>query len=429
MVRSRSLRAVGRSRLDAAVRAAAPHRLRRSRSTTSSSSASGAARRRVTPSGTTRRASRRRPVRSGRARQRGRHGDRGALPRDARSTGPGHAIIDHHTYALVSDGDVMEGVALRGREPRGPPRARQADLPLRREPRHARRPARRSSMSEDVGARFAAYGWHVQHVERRRHTTSPAIDAAIAAAKAETDAAVAHRRATRRSASARRRRPARARRTARRSATPRSPRPRRRSAGIPSAKFLRPRRGARAHGRGAASAARRRTRRGDERFAAYKRRAPRARRAARARDRGRAAGGLGRASCRRSTASRSRRARPCGKVHGRARARRCRGCSAATPTSAARRRRSSPGGNYDRAGDGRNLRFGIREHAMGAIGNGMLYHGGCAPYVATFFVFSDYMRPTRAARGAQQACRRSSCGRTTRSASARTARRTSRSST
>ncbi|MCC7013784.1 MAG: transketolase [Planctomycetes bacterium] len=42
---------------------------------------------------------------------------------------------------------------------------------------------------------------------------------------------------------------------------------------------------------------------------------------------------------------------------------------------------------------GRNLHFGVREHAMGAIGNGMLYHGGVRPFVSTFFVFSDYMRP------------------------------------
>lgn len=43
---------------------------------------------------------------------------------------------------------------------------------------------------------------------------------------------------------------------------------------------------------------------------------------------------------------------------------------------------------------GRNLHFGIREHAMGAIGNGIALHGGIIPYTATFFVFSDYMRPT-----------------------------------
>jgi len=46
-------------------------------------------------------------------------------------------------------------------------------------------------------------------------------------------------------------------------------------------------------------------------------------------------------------------------------------------------------GNYG----GRNLRFGVREHAMGSILNGMALHGGVVPYGATFLVFSDYMRP------------------------------------
>ncbi len=42
----------------------------------------------------------------------------------------------------------------------------------------------------------------------------------------------------------------------------------------------------------------------------------------------------------------------------------------------------------------RNLRFGVREHAMGAIVNGLALHGGMVkPYSATFFTFSDYMRP------------------------------------
>jgi transketolase len=41
---------------------------------------------------------------------------------------------------------------------------------------------------------------------------------------------------------------------------------------------------------------------------------------------------------------------------------------------------------------GANLHFGVREHAMAAIGNGLALHGGLKPYVATFFVFSDYMK-------------------------------------
>jgi transketolase len=46
------------------------------------------------------------------------------------------------------------------------------------------------------------------------------------------------------------------------------------------------------------------------------------------------------------------------------------------------------------APDGRNMHFGIREHAMGGIVNGMALHGGLRPYCATFLVFSDYMRPS-----------------------------------
>ncbi len=42
---------------------------------------------------------------------------------------------------------------------------------------------------------------------------------------------------------------------------------------------------------------------------------------------------------------------------------------------------------------GHNLHFGVREHAMGAIANGMSLHGGVIPYTATFLAFSDYMRP------------------------------------
>jgi transketolase len=46
-----------------------------------------------------------------------------------------------------------------------------------------------------------------------------------------------------------------------------------------------------------------------------------------------------------------------------------------------------------RASGGRNLHFGVREHAMGAVAGGMALHGGVIPYTATFLTFSDYMRP------------------------------------
>jgi transketolase len=51
----------------------------------------------------------------------------------------------------------------------------------------------------------------------------------------------------------------------------------------------------------------------------------------------------------------------------------------------------SAGGGWSYAG--RNLHFGVREHAMGSIANGLAVHGGMIPFTATFFTFSDYMRP------------------------------------
>ena len=55
-------------------------------------------------------------------------------------------------------------------------------------------------------------------------------------------------------------------------------------------------------------------------------------------------------------------------------------------------RQGSDGGGWRYTG--RNLHFGVREHAMGAIMNGLAAHGGIVPFGATFLVFSDYMRPS-----------------------------------
>jgi transketolase len=51
----------------------------------------------------------------------------------------------------------------------------------------------------------------------------------------------------------------------------------------------------------------------------------------------------------------------------------------------------STGGGWSYAG--RNIHFGVREHAMGAAANGIALHGGLRPYTATFFNFLDYMKP------------------------------------
>ena len=97
---------------------------------------------------------------------------------------PGHTIVDHHTYALVSDGDMMEGISPRGRLAGRPPEAGQADLPVRRQQDLAGR-AHRLSFTEDVARRYEAYGWHVQRIENGNEDID-AIDKALAAAQAET---------------------------------------------------------------------------------------------------------------------------------------------------------------------------------------------------------------------------------------------------
>ncbi len=61
------------------------------------------------------------------------------------------------------------------------------------------------------------------------------------------------------------------------------------------------------------------------------------------------------------------------------------------PAADARKVEGADDGGTSRAG--RNLHFGVREHAMGAIVNGLAAHGGFIPYGSTFLIFSDYMRP------------------------------------
>lgn len=61
------------------------------------------------------------------------------------------------------------------------------------------------------------------------------------------------------------------------------------------------------------------------------------------------------------------------------------------PQDAAGDQQGAVGGGWNYAG--RNMHFGVREHAMGSMMNGMAAHGGLIPFGATFLTFSDYMRP------------------------------------
>ena len=94
---------------------------------------------------------------------------------------PGHPIVDHRTYVLASDGDLMEGIASEAASLAG-------DLQLGRlivlydSNRVTLSATTNVTFREDVGARFAAFGWHVQDVDGM---DLAAVDAALTAARAD----------------------------------------------------------------------------------------------------------------------------------------------------------------------------------------------------------------------------------------------------
>ena len=301
---------------------------------------------------------------------------------------PGHAIIDHFTYALVSDGDVMEGVACEAASIAG--HLGLSKLVYLYDANNVTLDGPLSlSMSEDVGARYAACGWHVQHVENG-DTDLAALDAAIVMAKAEQarpsmiviKTTIGYGSPKKAGTSSAHGSPlGDAEIVATKTAL----------GWDPVKKFYVPqevishmaesgRRGASAHAQWR------------ERFAAYKAAHPDLAAQLEQAIRGELPAGwdanmpsFGDKPIATRAAS--------GKVMA--------ALSANVPwlfggdaDLGGSTKTIVPGGDYNRAGEGRNIRFGIREHAMAAMGNGMLYHGAVRPFVATFFNFSDYMRPS-----------------------------------
>ncbi|MDQ3334219.1 MAG: transketolase [Myxococcota bacterium] len=302
---------------------------------------------------------------------------------------PGHEIINHHTFALVSDGDVMEGVAYEASSIAGhlglgkliylyDANEITLDGPLS------------LTMSEDVGARYAACGWHVQHVANG-DTDLAALDAAIAAAKSETArpslivirTTIGYGSPKKAGTSSAHGSPLG---DAEIEATKKA------LGWDPAQKFHVPsevtthlaeggRRGAGAHAKWR------------EQFAAYKAAHPELAAQLELAIKGELPQGWDANVPSYATTDKPLATRVAsGKIMS--------ALSANIPwlfggdaDLGGSTKTIVPGGDYNREGAGRNIRFGIREHAMGSIANGMLYHGACRPFVATFFTFSDYMRP------------------------------------
>ncbi len=102
----------------------------------------------------------------------------------ARFNRPGHEIVAHRTWALVSDGDLMEGVASEAASLAGHLRLGKLTL-IYDDNRITIDGTTGLSFSENVGARFEAYGWHVLRVDDGNDLE--AIDRALTAAAAEAE--------------------------------------------------------------------------------------------------------------------------------------------------------------------------------------------------------------------------------------------------
>ena len=304
---------------------------------------------------------------------------------------PGHNIVDHHTYALVSDGDLMEGVSAEAASLAGHLGLGKLTYLYDDNGITIDGDTSISFSREDVGARFAAYGWQVLRVEDGDHDLE-AIDRALSAARAETSApSLIIVKTTIGFGSPNK---------AGTSGVHGSPlgeeelqRTKKALGWTASEAFFVPEE-ARAHCREAtegAAAAHAEWQRGFEVWSAA---LPEMRRLWDAVHQNRLPVGW---SDTLPTQTR--------------------GAQVATRTASGQAlnavAKAMPwllGGSADLAGSvmthiekagdfdgtsgaGRNVHFGIREHAMAAIANGMAYHGGIRPFVGTFLVFSDYMRP------------------------------------
>ncbi len=99
------------------------------------------------------------------------------------STVPGTPLIDHHTYGICGDGDLMEGISQEAASLAG--HLRLGKLIFLYDQNHISLAGATSlCFTEDVGKRFEAYGWHTRHVHEGNDTED--IAKAIEEARAET---------------------------------------------------------------------------------------------------------------------------------------------------------------------------------------------------------------------------------------------------
>ena len=305
---------------------------------------------------------------------------------------PGHAAIDHHTYAILSDGDLQEGVAAEAASFAGAHRLGKIvylydDNGISIEGNVA------PTFREDMGARFRAYDWHV--VGPIDGMDADAVDGAIAEARAETErpsliickTVIGHGAPTKAGTGE----------VHGAALGPEEAKGAKEALRWEYGEFEAPE-AALAHMRGALGRGKRRHAEWRARLANYEAAYP-AEAAQLRRDlegalpEGWDAGfdGLfnaeaaeGKAMATRVASNRVLNA-AAQTVHSLVG-----GSGDLAPSTSTR---IAARGEFGFAEANTNMQFGVREHAMGAIANGMALHGGVIPYTATFLAFYDYMRP------------------------------------
>jgi len=304
---------------------------------------------------------------------------------------PGHTIVDHRTYALVSDGDLMEGISSEVSSLAGHLGLGKLIFLYDCNGISLDGPTSLAFSREDVGARYAAYGWQVLHVDDG-DTNVDAIDAALKQAEADTTHpsivvirttigfGSPHKHGT--------------------SEAHGSP------LGADEVKLTKQALGfdpdesfavppdALAHFREAVGRGASAEEDWKSRFAAYARAHPDLAAQFRAALAGTLPDGWDQGLPTFGVADAQATRQASGKALNAIAARVPELIGGDADLSTSTNTTIKDGGSFDaQSGAGRNLHFGVREHAMGAIANGIAYHGGLRPFVATFFCFSDYMRP------------------------------------
>ena len=304
---------------------------------------------------------------------------------------PGHTIVDHRTYALVSDGDLMEGISSEAGSLAG--HLKLGKLIYLYDCNHVSLdgPTSLAFSTEDVATRYAAYGWHVQRVDKG-DTDIEAIDAAITAAEAETarpsliviQTTIGYGSPHKHGTSQAHGSPLGVEEVALT----------KKALGWDPERFFYVPDAVAAHLRLAVERGEGAQAQWQERFAAYAKAYPDLAEEWRQAQRGELPKGwdadLPSWKPGESVATRTASGKALNAIAARVSWLVGGDADLSTSTDTALK----DGGSFDaQTGAGRNLHFGVREHTMGAIANGIAYHGGLRPFAATFFVFSDYMRP------------------------------------